>query len=174
MLDIPVYDPARLATLKVRRAQTNEAAAQYRANLVKVIGEIDAAYANLLNRKRQFASACREVQALAEARRNVTENFGEGIVSQVEVLESERSYLQTARVKVVLEEAVLRDHVALVRALGGGCGEHGCAPEITAEPVIRATPIERLLTPRAPRKAEQEKESLHLLKPSVIAQPVSE
>ena len=147
-LDIPIYDPTRLASIKIRRAETNAAVADYRSTLVNVVGEIDAAYINLQSRKTQYASVCREVDALAKARINVIANFKAGLVSQVEVLESERSYWESRRAKVILEEAVLRDHVALVRALGGGLCQERALPVLTAEQVIRAVPVERWLAPK--------------------------
>ncbi len=122
-LDFPIYDPGRLANLESRRGKTTEAVASYRSTLVTVIGEIDAAYINFHSRRNQCQSASREVRALAEARQNVTANFKAGLVSQVEVLESERSYRQAKRDQLVLEEAVLADHLALIRALGGACCE---------------------------------------------------
>ncbi|MDF1814871.1 MAG: TolC family protein [Verrucomicrobiales bacterium] len=152
VLDIPVFDPARRADLATKRGETNEAAAEFRAALIDVIGEIDSAYVNLASRDKQIKSVRREVEALRKARHFVTANFQSGIVSQVEVLESERSYLQTSRIKAALEEAVLQDHIMLIRALGGGLSECEALPVITAEPVIKPTPIESLLTVKHPGK----------------------
>lgn len=143
-LDIPIFDPARKSTLKARRAQTDEAVAEFRSALVRVVGDVDSSYYNLESRKRQYQSVIREVDALVQARKHVTVNFKAGLVSQVEVLESERSHLQAMRAKVVLQEAILTDHVALIRSLGGGSTET-CLPKITARPVIKQTLAESLL-----------------------------
>ena len=145
-LDIPIFDPARPANLSRRRGQTNEAAAQYCAALVQIVGDVDTAYVNLASRDKQLKSVCREVEALAQARNFVTANFKAGIVSQVEVFESERRYFQASRSKAVLKGALLQDHISLIRALGGGCCEVQALPVITAEPVIKPTPVESLLT----------------------------
>lgn len=149
-LDIPVFEPQRHATLAVRTAETDEGSAEYRAALVEIAGDVDSAYINLSNRKEQFASACREVEALARARDFVTANLRAGIVSQIEVLESERSYFQASRTRVLLEETLLQDHVSLIRALGGGGRPSDCLPEVTADPVIRPTPIEAVVQVKHP------------------------
>ncbi|MFM1560713.1 MAG: TolC family protein, partial [Roseibacillus sp.] len=78
-LDIPVYDPRRLAAVRVRR----------------------------------------EVTALDEARQNTLALFEGGIVSQIELLESERRSLEGRRQELAVRHALLRDHLALVKALGG-------------------------------------------------------
>ncbi len=142
-LDLPIYDPQRLATIPLRRAQTDEAAAHYRSTLATVVGDIDAAYASLASRQRQLASVQREVSALAEARSNVIANFRAGLVSQVEVLEAERSHLAARRTQVILQEAALRDHVAVVRALGGGCVDRSAAPEVELKAARRDAEAQR-------------------------------
>lgn len=152
LLDIPVFDPARHATLASRRSATNEASAEYRAALAQVVGDVDSSYVNLASRKKQLDSVSREVAALGQARNLVTANLKAGIVSQVEVLESERSYFEASRSEAVLRGAILQDHLALIRALGGGCHEEPNLPEITAEPVIKPTPIESLLAVKHPDK----------------------
>ena len=119
-LDVPVFDPARRASLHSRRAKTDEASQLYRAALVKIIGEVDSAYVNLESRRRQFNYLQKEVGELAAARREVEATFRAGIVSQIEVLESERSYLQAQRALAALHQSILNDHLALIRALGGG------------------------------------------------------
>lgn len=119
-LEIPIYDPQRLAAVKVRRAGTEEAAALYRQTALKAFQEVESAYLNLVNRRRQLALADREVDALSEARRNTLATLKAGLVSQVELLESERRTLEARRQRLALRHALLRDHLALVRALGGG------------------------------------------------------
>ena len=151
-LDIPVFDPTRNATLASRRGQTDEACAQYRAALVQIVGDVDSAYVNLASRDRQLKSVCDEVTALAQARNFISANFRAGLVSQVEVFESERSYFQASRSKAVLKGTLLQDHVTLIRALGGGCDEVQALPVITAEPVIKPTPLESLLSVKHPDK----------------------
>jgi len=118
-LEVPLYDPHRLAAVRVRRAGTDEAAALYRRSALTAFEEVESAYLNFSNRRQQHALARREVQALTEARRNTLETLSAGLVSQIELLESERSFLEGRRQELALRHALLRDHLALIRALGG-------------------------------------------------------
>ena len=118
-LEVPIYDPQRLAAVPSRRAATNEAAALYRNTALQAFEEVEAAYLNLTNRRRQLSAAQREVAALEEARRNTRATFDAGVVSQVELLESERGTLEAQRQELALRHALLRNHLDLIRALGG-------------------------------------------------------
>ena len=118
-LDLPVFDPARRATLRSRRENTEEAVQLYRSALIEVVGDLDSAYISLQSRRRQLEFIDKEVAALSAARKDVEATFQGGIVSQIEVLESERSYLRARRARIVLHQSILNDHLALVRALGG-------------------------------------------------------
>ncbi|NNE92863.1 MAG: TolC family protein, partial [Verrucomicrobiales bacterium] len=46
-LDIPIFEPGRIAQLKINRAETQEAAALFREALTETIGEVQSAYINL-------------------------------------------------------------------------------------------------------------------------------
>ncbi len=119
-LDIPIYDPRRLASVDVHRAATDEAAALYRRKALLAFQEVEGSYLNLASRHRQLQVAQREVTALEKARKNTLDTFENGIVSQIELLESERRSLEGKRQRLALRHALLRDHLALIRALGGG------------------------------------------------------
>ncbi|NNC87760.1 MAG: TolC family protein [Akkermansiaceae bacterium] len=118
-LEIPVWDPQRLAAVRVRRAATNESAALYRRVALQAFEEVEAAYLNVGFRIRELAAARREVEALEEARRNTLATFNAGLVSQIELLESERRSLEARRQALAVQHSLLRDRLALVRALGG-------------------------------------------------------
>jgi outer membrane protein TolC len=62
---------------------------------------------------------------LEKARQNTLATFENGLVSQIELLESERRSLEGKRQELAIRHALLRDHLALVRALGGGSNEEG-------------------------------------------------
>ena len=124
-LEIPIYEPSRAAEVKVRRAATNEAAALYRKQAITAFREVEASYLNLGNRHLQLKGAQREIQSLEKARQNTLATFENGLVSQIELLESERRSLEGKRQELAIRHALLRDHLALVRALGGGSNEEG-------------------------------------------------
>ena len=120
LLDIPVYDPQRLATVTSNRAATEESAAIYRRKALLAFEEVEGSYLNLANRHRQLQVAGREVAALEKARQNTIAIFDKGIISQIELFESERRSLEGRRQRLALRHALLKDHLALIRALGGG------------------------------------------------------
>ena len=119
-LDIPIYSPSRIASVAAGRAATNEAAALYRKRAITAFKEVESSYLNLGNRHNQLQAAKREVVALEKARRNTLATFENGLVSQIELLESERRSLEGKRQELAIRHALLRDHLTLIRALGGG------------------------------------------------------
>lgn len=119
-LDLPVFDPARLAALDGKKSKTREVSAQYRETLFQILEEIETSYLNWESRYQQLATVENEYRALAEARSNVRATLKAGLVSHIDVLEAERSALAADRARTVLKQAVLNDHVNLLRALGGG------------------------------------------------------
>ena len=119
-VDVPIYAPSRMAGVTAGRAVTDEAAALYRKKALIAFREVESSYLNLGNRHHQLEAAKREVVFLEKARRNTTATFENGLVSQIELLESERRSLEGKRQELAIRHALLRDHLALVRALGGG------------------------------------------------------
>ena len=120
LLDIPVYDPQRLAAVTSNRAATEESAAVYRRKALVAFEEVEGSYLNLISRHQQLQAAKREVVALEKARQNTIATFNTGIISQIELFESERRSLEGRRQQLALRHALLKDHLALIRALGGG------------------------------------------------------
>ena len=121
-LDFPIYNPARIAEVAVGRRDTDVAAALYRKQAIHAFEEVEASYLNLGNRHRQLETAQREIQSLEKARLNTLATFKNGLVSQIELLESERRSLEGKRQELAIRHALLRDHLTLIRALGGGGG----------------------------------------------------
>ena len=118
-LDIPIYDPVRLAQVDVRRAETKEASAQYRDVALKAFEEVEGAYLTLTTRQNQLAQVDREVQALESALGDAKAQRSAGTYSDLEVLAAERRLLQARRARTGVKHQKLAAHLALVRALGG-------------------------------------------------------
>ncbi|MCP5536181.1 MAG: TolC family protein [Akkermansiaceae bacterium] len=118
-LDIPIYDPVRLANIKVRRAEAKAAAAQYRSAVITVLEEVDKARINLQSRRRQLHANQREISSLTQTRRYASDQFKAGITSQIEYLDTERRWLEAKRTEASLRQAYLNDHIQLIKALGG-------------------------------------------------------
>ncbi|BDS05153.1 outer membrane efflux protein [Oceaniferula spumae] len=118
-LDIPIYDPVRLAKISSRRAESKVAAAKYRAAVLTVLEEVDSARINLVSRRSQLAAAQSEIRALATARSDAQAQFNAGLTSQIEFLDTERRWLEAKRVEAALRQSLLNDHIQLMKALGG-------------------------------------------------------
>lgn len=119
-LNIPIYDPSRLATLSTRRAEAKIAAAKYRQTILTVLEEIDTARINLASRRSQLAAAKKATQALANSRKNAHEQFDAGLTSQIEYLDFERQWLEAKRSQATLHQATLEAQINLLIATGGG------------------------------------------------------
>lgn len=119
-LDLPVYDPARLARVKLRRAEARIAAAQYRQSVLNVLEDLDTARTNLASRRAQLATAIRETEALSRSRRQVREQFTAGLISQIDYLDIERRWLEAKRSQAFLRQAMLEARINLIKAAGGG------------------------------------------------------
>ncbi len=118
-LDIPIYDPVRLARIKVRRAEGKAAAAQYRSAVLLVLEEVERAQVNWRSRRQQLQMAQREIASLGKTRADAAARFKAGITSQIEYLDAERRWLETKRAEAALQQLLVNDHINLIKALGG-------------------------------------------------------
>jgi NodT family efflux transporter outer membrane factor (OMF) lipoprotein len=118
-LEIPVYDPARLSRRRASTLDTLESAEDYRKAVLAAFSEIETAYNNYQNRLQQISFADREVAALERARQLTREKLDAGVVSQLELLESERRHLDAQRERISLRQSLFSDWLSLIKALGG-------------------------------------------------------
>ncbi|MBR9758841.1 TolC family protein [Akkermansiaceae bacterium] len=118
-LDIPIYDPARLAAVKSRKAQMSSAAAEYRKTVLRVLEEIDTANINLRSQQAQLSTVQREVSEIKTTRDYAREQFEAGLTSQIEYLDAERRWLEAKRSAITLQQAALNSRIDLVKATGG-------------------------------------------------------
>lgn len=119
-ISIPLFDPARRAQVKVREAEVKIASDQYRSTVLKAFLEVENTLVNLASRREQAEVARNALDNLRRAQAINTAKFEEGLVSQLEVLESERSLLQAEQAAADLQFRLLADTVTLFKALGGG------------------------------------------------------
>ncbi len=119
-LDIPIYDPSRLAAVKARKAQRVEASAHYQKAVLKVLAEVESARINLHSRSAQLEALNREIAALKTRLRLSREQFQAGLISQTDYLVTERSWLESTRSEAALKQAEMNAHLDLVKAFGGG------------------------------------------------------
>lgn len=118
-LDIPIYDPGRLAGVEARKVQSSSAAAEYRKIVLTVLEEIDTACINLRSRQAQLAAVQREASEIKTARDYALEQFDAGLTSQIEYLDAERRWLEAKRSAIGLRQATLNSRINLIKATGG-------------------------------------------------------
>ena len=120
VVSIPIFDPAVEARLKVSEASTRVAEEEYRATVMRAFEEVENALVNLASRKEQRQGLVQQREKLRIVAKQVEAQLSEGMVSQLEVLEAERSVLAAEQALLRNQQLILSDTVELYKALGGG------------------------------------------------------
>lgn len=119
-LSFPIFDPGVRARIRVSEAQTKVAEEQYRRAVVTAFEEVENALTNLSNRKAQHVELEQRRARLALVAKQVDAQLAEGMVSQLQVFEVERTLLDAEQQLLTNHWLILADTVALYKALGGG------------------------------------------------------
>jgi NodT family efflux transporter outer membrane factor (OMF) lipoprotein len=119
-VNIPIFDPSVNARLKVNEASAKAADAEYRQVVIRAFEEVENALVNLASRKGQRSELRAQRDKLRMISVQVQAQLGEGMVSQLEVLEAERSVLAAEQQLLANKQQILSDTVELYKALGGG------------------------------------------------------
>ncbi|MFT6179747.1 MAG: outer membrane protein TolC [Akkermansiaceae bacterium] len=119
-LDIPIYDPVRLAAVQTRKSQSKISAAQFQQTVLDILEEVGTARINFTSHRAQVAAASRETKALERTRNHAREQFDAGLTSQIEYLDTERRWLDAKRSQASLRQAMLNAQINFIRATGGG------------------------------------------------------
>ncbi|HEY9066848.1 MAG TPA: efflux transporter outer membrane subunit [Burkholderiaceae bacterium] len=121
LLSLPVLDGGRReAGVQAAAAQADDAAARYREQVLRAFRDVEDQLAglSLLRAQRQAqaaaVSAAERAVALSDSR------YRNGLVSQLDLLDSRRTALANRRVAVQVKAAQFQATVALIKALGGG------------------------------------------------------
>lgn len=120
VVSIPIFDPSVEARLKVNEASAKVADQEYRATVIRAFEEVENALVNLASRREQRRELMEQSEKLRIVARQVEAQLGEGMVSQLEVLEAERSVLAAEQTLLLNQQLILSDTVELYKALGGG------------------------------------------------------
>jgi NodT family efflux transporter outer membrane factor (OMF) lipoprotein len=120
VISVPLFDPGRRAEVEVRQADLKIASDQYRSVVIRAFQEVEDVLVNLSSRRMQQAIADQAVADLQNVRDISIAKLDEGLISQLEVLETERSLLQSEQAALSLHFSLLNDTVTLFKALGGG------------------------------------------------------
>ncbi|WP_420473816.1 efflux transporter outer membrane subunit [Noviherbaspirillum sp. ST9] len=119
-INIPILDPSVKARVKTSEAQTKVAEEQYRKTVVTAFEEVENALVNLDAHKKQRTELQQQVENLRTVGAQIEAQLKEGVVSQLEVFETERSLLQAELALLANHQQILSDTVTLYKALGGG------------------------------------------------------
>ncbi len=119
-LDIPILDPAIHAKIRVNDAEAKVAREEYRRVVIRAFEEVESALVNLDSHKKQHAELKKQLNQLRTVSKQVNQKLKEGLISQLEVFESERSLLAAEQSLLENKQLILSDTVVLYKALGGG------------------------------------------------------
>jgi multidrug efflux system outer membrane protein len=117
----PIFQGGRLrAEVEAVTARERQAVAQYQKTVQVAFGEVREALAAQSRTREVFAAESERVTALSETLRLAGIRFDNGLSSQLEVIDAERSLLQAQLNRVDALRAQRAAVADVVRALGGG------------------------------------------------------
>lgn len=117
----PIFQGGRLkGEIEVVRARERQAIAQYQKTLQNAFGEVREALSAQVRSREAYAAESERVAALADTLRLARIRFENGLSSQLDVLDAERSLLQAELNRVDALRAQRAAVADVVRALGGG------------------------------------------------------
>ena len=119
-ISLPMFDPSVKAQIKVSEAQMKLAEEQYRAVVMKAFEEVENALVTLHSRKQQRQTLLERLAGLREVAKQSRSQVEAGVISQLDVLESERSIIAVEQEVLENYFQILTDTVLLYKALGGG------------------------------------------------------
>ena len=119
-INFPIFDPATKARIKTSQANNVVAEQQYRKVVMDAFKEVEDALVNLDAHRRQRVELQEQAQRLGVVAGAVEAQLKEGVISQLEVFEAERSLLAAQLALLANHQQILADTVTLYKALGGG------------------------------------------------------
>ena len=119
-VSIPLFDPTIEPRIKITKAEAKLAAEEYRGVVVRAFEEVESTLTNLDLRKKQRTELQQRASMLRSVADQVQKQQEEGLVSQLEVFEAERSLLSSEQELLTNYQQLLADTVTLYKAMGGG------------------------------------------------------
>ena len=119
-INFPIFDPSVKAHIKTSQANNEVAEQQYRKVVMDAFEEVENALVNLDAHRRQRVELQEQAERLGVVATSVEAQLKEGVVSQLEVFEAERSLLGAQLALLANHQQILADTVTLYKALGGG------------------------------------------------------
>jgi len=119
-INLPMLDPNVRAHVKTTEAQTKVAENEYGRTVITAFEEVENALVNVDAHKKQRVELQQQVEQLRVVSAQIEAQLKEGVVSQLEVFETERSLLSAQLELLANHQQILADTVTLYKALGGG------------------------------------------------------
>jgi NodT family efflux transporter outer membrane factor (OMF) lipoprotein len=119
-INFPIFDPSVQARIKSTEARTQVAENEYRRTVISAFEEVENALVNLDAHRRQRVELQQQSEQLKIVAATVEAQLKEGMVSQLEVFEAERTLLSSQLALLANHQQILSDTVTLYKALGGG------------------------------------------------------
>jgi NodT family efflux transporter outer membrane factor (OMF) lipoprotein len=119
-INFPIFDPSVQARIKTSEAQTQVVEQDYRRTVVASFEEVENALVNLDAHKQQRVELQQQIDSLRVVAAQIEGQLKEGVVSQLEVFETERTLLAAQLALLANHQQILSDTVTLYKALGGG------------------------------------------------------
>lgn len=119
-INLPMLDPNVRARVKTTEAQIGVAENEYGRTVMTAFEEVETALVNVDAHKKQRVELQQQVDQLRVVSAQIEAQLREGVVSQLEVFETERSLLAAQLALLGMHQQILADTVTLYKALGGG------------------------------------------------------
>lgn len=118
-IDIPVWNPARVAQLKRSKARAAEASALFRSASERAVEDIESAYNDLVHHRHHIESLQREKTARLRAWKDSQAKYKAGIDSAIQRTDLGRTYANISIMHTRMKLQAIQSKLRLVRALGG-------------------------------------------------------
>lgn len=119
-INLPMLDPNVRARVKTSEANIGVVENEYGRAVMTAFEEVENALVNVDAHKKQRAELQQQVEQLRVVSAQIEAQLKEGVVSQLEVFETERSLLTAQLALLEVHQQILSDTVTLYKALGGG------------------------------------------------------
>ena len=120
-VQLPIFEGGRnVANLRIARAEYDEGVARYRQQVLIAFQDVENALADLRTLALQAAAQDRAVDAARRTLDLSNQQFKQGAVTFLDVVDAERTVLTNERQSAMLLGQRMQATVLLIRALGGG------------------------------------------------------
>ncbi|SDC16008.1 efflux transporter, outer membrane factor (OMF) lipoprotein, NodT family [Cupriavidus sp. YR651] len=119
-INLPMLDPNVRARVKTTEANIGVVENEYGRTVMTAFEEVESSLVNVDAHKKQRIELQQQVDQLRVVSSQIEAQAKEGIASQLEVFETERSLLQAQLALLAVHQQILSDTVTLYKALGGG------------------------------------------------------